>query len=122
MAEVQGYLFHCKEDPYGALAGAAAWSEQKLKEGLSSAAEGSLKDQEPDREEGFRRRDLMMKVSAQQTVAGADEWSEQRTKEDSRPAADGSLKDQTSNSGSKKDVPEIESGDEGVSSTGDTTG
>jgi len=50
VAEVQGYLFHHKEDPHGALAGAAAWSEQKAKERLSLAAEGSLEDQETDLE------------------------------------------------------------------------
>lgn len=69
VAEVQGYLLPLREDPHGAIAGAAAWSEQKIKDGLSPAAKG--KDQKPDQ---------------------------------------------------KEDVPEIESDDEGVSSTGDITG
>jgi len=97
VAEVQGYLFPRRQDPRGALAGAAAWSEQKSKERLNPAAEGSLETSKPESKEDILKNesdDKSVGLTEDTKVASTGEWSEQNTKEHLNPVAEGSLKDQ----------------------------
>ncbi|KAL9127582.1 MAG: hypothetical protein Q9217_003579 [Psora testacea] len=51
--EVQGYLFHHKTDPHGALASVAAWSQQDIEGRFRHAAKGFFKNPIIDDEEGL---------------------------------------------------------------------
>ena len=82
VAEVQGYLFHYKTNPHGALASVAAWGQQVLEGRSRHAADGSFKTPRIDVEEGLPEivSDVQsFNLTGDTTVAGASEQSEHET-------------------------------------------
>ncbi len=113
VAEVQGYLFPRRQDPRGALAGAAAWSEQKSKERLNPAAEGSLETTKPESKEDILKNksdDKSLGLTEDTKVASTGEWSEENSKDHLNPVGEGSLKDEETDRESDESVKPTSTG------------